>query len=192
MIPRTLASVIMMLSQCEFIPFGVITPLLCSLEKEKKKKRHKHSSGDKDDSKKAVNSPPKEMDVDRDVPSPPPPSIFKDKSRSTNGDTSDKSTAKQHTVKERSAGVEAGLIKPKPRGSKPNKSANTKSVTATGSSLSSSKRCVWSIHVDYTQVVSLHLSLLFLVISQPFFTCLVQMSLFITGDVYIVAAVRPQ
>ncbi|XP_067940729.1 serine/threonine-protein phosphatase 1 regulatory subunit 10-like [Watersipora subatra] len=111
-------------------------------DKEKKKKRHKHESDEKTEDKAVAGSPPKEdMDVDRDVPSPPPHALFKDSSKSSSSEKGDTSTAKVHTVKERSAGVEAGLIKPKPRGSKPAKAAviPTKPVTSSGFS-SSHKR----------------------------------------------------
>ena len=91
------------------------------------------------------------MDLDKDVPSPPPAPIFKETSKksgssATNGSSSSKSektvtTAKQHNYKERSAGVEEGVIKPKPRGSKPAKSASGKPTTSVASAMASHKRC---------------------------------------------------
>ena len=132
-------------------------------DKEKKKKKHK--SGDKSEkSEKNGHSSHKHsrtsptpsaaetgVDLDKDVPSPPPAPIFKETSEksgssATNGSSSSKSektvtTAKQHNYKERSAGVEEGVIKPKPRGSKPAKSASGKPTTSVASAMASHKRC---------------------------------------------------
>lgn len=112
---------------------------------EKKKKKSKHS----DKSEKTAGARESTEPADRDVPSPPPPPIFKEsKNPST---TAAPTTAKQRNVKERSAGVEAGLIKPKPRGSNPKSNAvaskkssvaSTAVVAAADPSMSAHKRCV--------------------------------------------------
>ena len=116
---------------------------------EKKKKKSKHSE------KSEKTSPtPESAAADslyQDVPSPPPQPIFKESAKnSSSSNQTATTTAKQHNVKERSAGVEAGVIKPKPRGSNPKLNAaapnNNKKPASTAAavdaSMSAHKRSV--------------------------------------------------
>lgn len=125
-------------------------------DKEKKKKKHK--GGEKSEKNGIHHKHPRTsptpsdtagVDLDKDVPSPPPAPIFKETSKKSGSSinngapNSDKTvtTAKQHNYKERSAGVEEGVIKPKPRGSKPAKSTTGKPTTSVASAMASHKRC---------------------------------------------------
>lgn len=104
---------------------------------EKRKKKLKTPSESPPHPKVPAESGPEDDALNRDVPSPPPAPIFKESSSKAAGATV---TAKQHAVKERSAGVEAGVIRPKPRGSKPKTATVEKKPSTNGSA--AGKRCV--------------------------------------------------